>query len=130
MSSLFETRTGDVVRGALDGLAARHRAIAQNIANVETPGYQPVDVSFEDQLREMRDRFDEPSVTRLGGSTPVRLNLAATIQDSDTGRADGNGVSIDHEVMSLTENTMTYEAVAQAARMRGELLKSAIREGR
>jgi flagellar basal-body rod protein FlgB len=127
MSSLFETRTGDVVRGALDGLAARHRAIAQNLANVETPGYQPVEVSFEDQLRQMRDRFDEPG---LGGSTPDSLNLAATVEDSDTGRADGNGVSIDHEVMRLTENTMTYEAVAQAARMRGELLKSAIREGR
>jgi hypothetical protein len=32
--------------------------------------------------------------------------------------------------MRLTENTMTYEAVAQAARLRGELLKSAIKEGR
>lgn len=122
MSSLFETRAGAIARGALDGLAARHRAIAQNIANVETPGYTPVDVSFEDELRQLRD----------GGPAPQngRLQLTSVSMQPQVDRIDGNGVSLDQEVIRLTENTLTYEAVAQAARLRGELLKSAINEGR
>lgn len=47
MSSIFQTPTDVVTRGALDGLAARHRAYVNNIANVDTPGFTPGDVPFE-----------------------------------------------------------------------------------
>ena len=36
---------------ALDGLALRSRAIAENIANGSTPAYRPVRVHFEEALR-------------------------------------------------------------------------------
>lgn len=127
MSSPFDTRTGLVVRGALDGLAARHRALVHNIANVETPGFQPQDVPFEAELRRMRDEL----AYRPAAAAPQRLQLRSVQSPAaDSGRGDGNGVSIDREVVRLTENTATYEALVQAARMRGELLKSAINEGR
>ena len=41
MAGIFESRTDIVLRGGLDGLAARHRAYANNIANIETPGSMP-----------------------------------------------------------------------------------------
>ena len=34
------------------GAAARQQAIAQNLANVDTPGYQRVDVDFHKTLRD------------------------------------------------------------------------------
>jgi flagellar basal-body rod protein FlgB len=36
---------------ALDGSALRQKAIAANIANVDTPGYKSIEVSFAEQLR-------------------------------------------------------------------------------
>ena len=42
--------TSAALASALDGLAARQRAIANNIANVNTPGYTAERVSFEDAL--------------------------------------------------------------------------------
>ena len=44
--------TGSVIYAALNGLAARQRVIANNVANVETPGFIAGRVSFEDSLRE------------------------------------------------------------------------------
>ena len=52
---MLETRTDLVVRGALNGMAVRHRAVVDAIANVETPGFVPKTVAFEEQLRSMRD---------------------------------------------------------------------------
>lgn len=39
-----------LISKALDGLHQRYLSTAQNIANANTPGYQPVRVSFEDSL--------------------------------------------------------------------------------
>ena len=43
-------RTMNLTELAMDGLMARQKVIAANIANAETPGYQRKDVIFEDQL--------------------------------------------------------------------------------
>lgn len=44
-----DVTTGALV-GALRGTLARHRALTQNLANADTPGYQRVDVAFETSL--------------------------------------------------------------------------------
>jgi flagellar basal-body rod protein FlgB len=127
MDRLFGTTTDAVTRGALDGLAARHRAFANNVANVDTPGFQPSDVPFEAQLREMRDQMEQsPTLARRFSPTtpdPIVINQGAE-------RVDGNGVQIDQQVAAMADNTLTYEALAQAAKLRNDLLRSAITEGR
>lgn len=127
MAGLFLTRTDVVVRGALDGLAARHRVYANNMANVETPGFQPSDVPFETELRQVRDEIAE-SPARIQRVRRPDLTEMPDYQGAE--RLDGNGVQPDRQVVKLAENTLTYEALTQATRMRGELLRSVISEGR
>lgn len=127
MRTLFLTRTDVVISGALDGLAARHRAFANNLANVETPGFQPSDVPFEAQLRQIRDQLREEPLS-LGRTPHLALDSAPDSQDAD--RLDANGVQADQQVVRLAENTLTYEALVQATRMREELLRSVVTEGR
>jgi flagellar basal-body rod protein FlgB len=127
MAGLFLTRTDVVVQGGLDGLAARHRAYAVNIANIETPGFQPREVPFEIQLRKVRDEMAQNSSTV--GRT-ASLLLAPVEDDQGANRVDGNGVSADLQVTRLAESTLAYEALAQAARMREAILRSAITEGK
>lgn len=127
MDRLFGTATDAVTRGALDGLAARHRAYANNIANVDTPGFQPSDVPFEAQLRELRNEMElSPNMARR--LAPVTPEPVITPQGAE--RVDGNGVQIDTQVAAMADNTLTYEALAQAAKLRNDLLRSAITEGR
>ena len=42
---------GSALRSALDGLAYRQRVSANNVANVDTPGFTASTVDFEDSLR-------------------------------------------------------------------------------
>jgi flagellar basal-body rod protein FlgB len=125
--ALFLTKTDVVVNGALDGLAARHRVYANNVANIETPGFLPGEVPFEDQLRKIRDQIAEEPASIA--SAP-RLSLEPVLNDQGADRVDGNGVQADRQVMQLAESTLTYEALAQATKMRNELLRSIITEGK
>lgn len=47
---LFDDMTISTLTASMRGLELRQTAIAQNIANAETPGYRRIDVAFEDQL--------------------------------------------------------------------------------
>lgn len=127
MAGLFLNRTDVVIQGALDGLAARHRVYANNIANVETPGFQPSEVPFEAQLRRLRDQMaDNPAM--VGSPQILALDPVPDSQAAD--RVDGNGVQADRQVTLLAESTLTYEALAQAARLREGLLRSVVTEGK
>jgi len=127
MAGLFLTKTDVVISGALDGLAARHRVYANNIANLETPGFQPSEVPFETQLRRMRD---EMAANPASPSAAHILALDSVPDNQQADRVDGNGVQADRQVTQLAESTLTYEALAQAARMREALLRSVVTDGR
>lgn len=55
---LITNRTIEMTRLAMNGLVDRQHAIASNIANVNTPGFQRKEVAFESQLAEIREKED------------------------------------------------------------------------
>jgi flagellar basal-body rod protein FlgB len=99
---------------ALDATTMRHRAIAQNIANANTPGYRPVDVSFETQVRALQSAG--------GDGTPAlrpQLRLAGADQ-----------VSLDTQMTQLAENTLHHEALLKALNKQFAIISAAIGEGK
>ena len=76
--------TGSAIYAALNGLAARQRVIANNVANIETPGYIAGKVSFEDSLRAAIAGGD-------AGATSV-----STVRSADPVNQNGNNVSLDN----------------------------------
>ena len=95
----------------------RHQVISNNIANVNTPGYQSLEVSFTDALREM---IEEGTVNpeTMEGTISQTPGLAI--------RQDGNNVDIDRELGHLTKNTMHYETYSQILASKMAMLRSAI----
>ena len=55
---LISDRTINITQLGMDGLMDRQHAIASNIANVITPGFQRKEVAFENQLAEIQERED------------------------------------------------------------------------
>src|SRR3989304_2975241 len=52
ISPFFDgNQTNLVLQAALEGYSARHRAVVHNIANVDTPGFQRLEVDFEKKLQ-------------------------------------------------------------------------------
>jgi flagellar basal-body rod protein FlgB len=113
---LFDTTQIGLER-ALSGSALRQQAIAQNIANVNTPGYRRQDVDFQSALAAAWD----------GGEQSVESVTPRTEADtSAVMRADGSSVDIDQEAATQATNGLQYEAVSTVMKTRIAILKSAI----
>lgn len=135
-----QNRTDQLLRTALSGLAARQRVISDNVANVDTPGFKASRVHFEQALQSAMSRDDDrPRVLMLAnvnGSVAqpddpelaVKPRIVASLDTSH--RADGNNVDIDREMVELAETNLTYNALAQIASSRLQLLRSVINDGR
>ncbi|MGC8668610.1 MAG: flagellar basal body rod protein FlgB [Chthonomonadales bacterium] len=106
LDRILEPKAFQAASAALDGLSARHAAIADNIANVNTPGYKRKDVVFEAQLAEALQSSRPGS--RLPQLVPQVVRDTAT-----TLRTDGNNVDIEREAVALAENSIRYEAITE-----------------
>ncbi|HTD80042.1 MAG TPA: flagellar basal body rod protein FlgB [Chloroflexota bacterium] len=122
-SKMTFSGTDSYLRAAMSGLAARQRAIANNVANVDTPGFKASEVRFEDALK--------TAISRGTGATvnQTSLNAAAsrsTLVDGTSTRADGNNVDIDHEMELLGEANLNYSAMTQVMSTRLGILRNVI----
>jgi len=124
--SAFSDLTTQALAKGLDAMGLRHRVIAENIANVETPGYTRSEVTFEEQLRAILESGD------IKSASAKLQQLRAEVQADRVSptRADGNNVSIDKEMADMVKNNLRYEAVVQLINLKGSMLRSAITEGR
>lgn len=112
---LFDT-TELTLTAAMRGASMRQSALADNLANVDTPGYVRRDVDFQDALRS----------ALAGGQSPDSVSFSVQQDASAPVRADGNSVDVDTESTALAENALDYEAMAQVATSRIEIIQSAI----
>lgn len=91
---------------ALDAAALRQQVIANNIANINTEGYRPQAVAFEEKLAEACQQAsdDDPE----GGGWPSATQLAAVEPEVETktGRVD-----INREAVNLGKNQILYNAL-------------------
>jgi flagellar basal-body rod protein FlgB len=116
--------TGGILERTLDALGLRHRVTAHNVANVSTPGYKPLQVTFEQALR--RALADES----LSGRTVSDIPLRVVESTGGRVREDGNGVDIDQEMATVAKTTTAYNAVTQQWSGLYTRLRMAVREGR
>lgn len=109
----------------LDVSAIKHKVIANNIANINTPGYKKMEVSFAEQLEKV---IKDTSANKYDTFQPkVVVSKEGT---NETARNDGNNVDMDKEVSSLMKNTLSYNIYTQLLAKKMELVKSAIENSR
>lgn len=101
-----------VLGQVLTAARVRHTVIAQNVANVNTPGYKRLEVRFEDQLAKQ--------LAGGGRAGPV-------VAEADgPERVDGNTVDLDREMNDLSRNALLYQAAATILTSRLASLRSAV----
>ncbi len=100
------------------GSMVRQTLLANNLANVDTPGYQPQDVNFQATLNTAIQSGQPLSQLTF---TPYTLQQAA--------RADGNGVDAEQQAAYMSENGLLYQTLTEAAAAREQILKSAMGTG-
>lgn len=116
---LFD-KTQQSLELALEGSSFRQRALAQNLANINTPGYRRVDVDFHAQLRSIMastppNKLASPNfqADRPRGDSPVRI--------------DGNTVDVDQETSMIAENALEYQGYTSLLGLRRRMLIDTMR---
>jgi len=137
MSGIVNDPTLKILSYALDGLSTRQKAIANNVANVDTPGYKAERVQFESQLQAAIRNGGEgglplqtTNARHLGHTAPFEPGGITVTKQNNTMRNDGNSVDIDLEMTELAETTIRFQALSQLTGMKISLLKNIIRESR
>ena len=116
VDALFNQTNYVAVKKMLDASVLRHEAIASNLANIETPGYRRVDVdpSFATELQSAIAARDTSGVSSLKPSIAADPNAVAL-------RKDGNTVSLEQELLNLSQNTLAHSLESKL--ITGRLLK-------
>lgn len=128
--SIWFDSTIDVVQRSLGGLSLRKDLIAQNIANVDTPGYKAQEVNFESSLKSV---MNQGSSLTMQSTDPRHLNKMpleaadvsqVSLRKGGSERADGNNVDIDRELTEMTETGIRYQGLSTAVTTKINLLKA------
>jgi flagellar basal-body rod protein FlgB len=113
--SLFDT-TQLSLEAALRGSSLRQTLLTDNLANVNTPGYQRKDVDFHAALQ---------SAMQADASLET-LSFNPTVESARTVRADGSGIDADQESAELAKNALEYQALVSVAGTRTTILQIAM----
>lgn len=108
--------TTTALHAALSGLSERSRVTADNIANINTPGFLAGQTDFESALKGALSSGTAPSIS---GGTVTR--------DVDTPtNTNGNNVNLDHETVVATETGLRYQLALNALDGKYSLLRTSM----
>jgi flagellar basal-body rod protein FlgB len=92
----------ELIDAGIRAQTLRQKAIANNIANLETPGYRRIDVKFEDLLAKCLRSSEEFDLSDIEAElyrpkdTPVKSN--------------GNDVSLEAEIGQMIKDALRHKA--------------------
>lgn len=110
----------------------RHKILAGNIANAETPNYKPFDLVFKKVFEEKKDliKLCTTHKKHIKGSPLLPGSPKLIITPPLTAGLDGNWVDIEYQMSQLAQNTIEYEIAARLIAKKFEEYRFAISEGR
>ena len=121
----------NILGKAADGAWARNAAIANNIANVDTPGYKRQDVSFETELQHALKASKYRSLDTKVAEANLHLNRLEPRVYTDipnwSYRMDKNNVDIDTENVELASNQIKYNGITNSIDNEFKNLKTVIK---
>jgi flagellar basal-body rod protein FlgB len=130
MNSLFDN-TIQLLTKATSFTSLKHNVIANNIANVDTPGYKASELRFEHLLKQALDTFSNEGfyLPHQGLRLTRKDNQPIlTLDTTQPPRLDGNTVNPDRQMAKLAENTIMHNAFLKLLNMRFRILQTAINQ--
>ena len=124
MGGLFSSPGLQYLMANVQVLTARERAISQNVANVDTPGYQAIDVNFP--LAMARAMAEQAAPGGTGIASPATMPL---VGNPGVMQVDGNGVNLDKQMVQLAKTNTWYAASSEDLMLQMKVLKLAVTDG-
>ncbi len=109
----------------------RHAVLAGNVANVDTPGYRPLDLKRQEHHEGALEMT--PAGASDGASAATANAAPDYVTAFDDGGAlagpDGNAVSIERELAKIDANRTRYETAGELVTRRLAMLRYAAGDG-
>lgn len=118
----------NVLDKAADASYMRNEVLANNIANVDTPGYKRSDVDFQSVLAAELGRTKYTPLDRKIKNVDLSRLVVSPYKDHEnfSYRLDDNNVDIDIENVELAANQITYQGLIQSMGEEFSRLKTAM----
>ncbi|HEX3802916.1 MAG TPA: hypothetical protein VHV75_08770 [Solirubrobacteraceae bacterium] len=113
MSLLDNTQLA--LESAMSGSMLRQTVLTNDLANADTPNFEPEDVNFQQTLANAMSQ----------GESPTSVQYTASASPTVTG-IDGNGVDSDVTNAEIAENGLLYQDMTQIAASREGILETAM----
>jgi flagellar basal-body rod protein FlgB len=128
IDKLLDQGSGPVLEQTLRFTAARHRLIAENVVNVDTPGYQQKDLSIEKFQALMQDRVDQRREAGPGGVSFD--DVAGELETPQRGILfhDGNNRSMEQLMADQAKNAMMHNLCVELLRKQFQTMELALKE--
>ena len=91
----------DIIGAGIKAEGLRQRAIANNVANLETPGYRRVDVKFQDVLAQAMESSDALELNEVEPEI-FQPNVTSL-------KSNGNDVNLEMEVGEMVKNSLRHK---------------------
>jgi flagellar basal-body rod protein FlgB len=115
MEKLFN-KTINTLTDMVDVRARKHRVILSNVANIDTPGFRPSELSFDNELQSAKNvRMVRTDSGHLTGKNEGPGSVNYDVRESP------DQVKLDTEMANLSENQLLYNATVEilARKFRG-----------
>ncbi len=106
-----------LINRSLDGLSMRYLATAENIANVNSRGFRPLKVTFEESLR-----------TALSGGAEAVRRVKPRVERSALAAGEGE-MRLDLELATASATAMRYAALVDLLGRQMQISRTVIRGG-
>lgn len=118
------TPMSEALNRYLDLSSQELKLTAQNMANVDTPGYRTMGFDFSDEMaRSLQSLGAQNEVGDAGSVPPVQAGLVDGLLE----RPDGNNVSMDREGMKMAEAQLQFRTGVELLKHEFTRMEDAIR---
>jgi len=130
---IFNDLSIPCLKRGMDAYALRQKVIANNIANLTTPGFQAEKVKFEEILTSklkgrlrLKGRRTDPHHLPIG-RWDIKKVKPRVVKEGTCYFNGINDVNIDSEMTNLAQTTIAFDAAAKLLYVKYEILQKSIR---
>ena len=122
------------LREGLDYHLARHNLLSSNLAQLDTPGYKPVDLERETTTANFEGKLQSAIATtnpaHLSGEHPRTAGGRVIEDPTVSAGADDNAVALDREAVKIATNNLRYDTLTHLTQSELSALVWAANDGR
>lgn len=129
-----------VLEAAIQFAGRRHALVAHNIANMDTPNFEPVDVSVGGFQRQLADAVDRRRARFGGFRGDLEIRSSKEVAQDSEGRItvaprthtgnilfhDRNNRDLERSMQDLVENVATFRVASELLRQHTATMRLAI----